>query len=389
MDFALTDDQRLLLDSVDRFMARHLPPEAVRARDAAADPPNHLLPLMGQMGLIGLAVPAALGGAGGDWRTMALVQERLGWHALMAALLFNRAACFGVQTILASGSETQRARYLPDLLAGRGAFALALTEPEAGSDAGALGTRARRDGSGWRVAGRKTWISGADAATRLVVAARTGDAARGAAGVTLFLVDPEARGVSMTRLEKIGNRCSLSFDIALDAVAAADEDVVGAVDGGFAALRKTLFFARCGLSAAVVGAAQRAVDIAVAHAQTRAQFGQAIGAFQAIAHRLARMQTEVDQARLLAYRLAWAIDVGAPCGRLAAQAKWAATETLKRVTEDGMQIMASAAYAAESDMQRLWRDARLYTFGEGSSEILLDMIAADMGVGRAAQGGGA
>ncbi len=383
MDFGTTEEQRLLLDSIDRLMDRHLPPEEVRRRDAEADPPDHLLPLMAEMGLLGLAVPLDAGGAGAAWQTMACVQERLGYHATMAALLFNRVTCFGIMTLLASGSSAQRAAFLPRMLAGEGAFALALTEPGAGSDAGALAARAVPDGEGWRLTGRKIWISGAAAALRLVVAARTAKGARGGDGISLFLVPPEAEGVSMTLLDKIGNRCSLTYDIAFDGVRVGHGALLGPRDAGFACLKKTLFYGRTGLSAAAVGTAQRAVDTATAHASERVQFGQAIGRFQALAHRLAIMQTEVDQARLLVRQLAWAIDNGTDCTRLAAQAKWAATETLKRVTEEGMQIMASAGYAAESDMQRYWRDARLYTFGEGSSEVLLDLIAGDMGLGRA------
>lgn len=383
MDFGDTDEQRLLLDSIDRLMDRHLPPEEVRRRDAEADPPDHLLPLMAEMGLLGLAVPVDAGGAGAAWQTMACVQERLGYHATMAALLFNRVTCFGIMTLLASGSGAQRAAFLPRMLAGEGAFALALTEPGAGSDAGALAARAVPDGEGWRLSGRKVWISGAAAALRLVVAARSAKSARGGDGISLFLVPPDAEGVSMTRLDKIGNRCSLTYDIAFDGVRVGQDALLGPRDAGFACLKKTLFYGRTGLSATAVGTAQRAVDTAAAHACERVQFGQAIGRFQALAHRLAIMQTEVDQARLLVRQLAWAIDDGKDCTRLAAQAKWAATETLKRVTEEGMQIMASAGYAAEGDMQRYWRDARLYTFGEGSSEILLDLIASDMGLGRA------
>lgn len=375
----------MLVDSIDRLMARHLPPEEVRRRDREADPPDHLLAPMAEMGLLGLAVPADQGGAGGDWRTMALAQERLGQHATMAAILFNRVTCFGIMTLLTAGSDAQRAAFLPRLLGGEGAFALALTEPGAGSDAGALAARARRCNRGWALNGAKSWISGADRALRMVVACRTGKAARGRDGVTLFLVPPDAPGVSMTPLEKIGNRASPTFEIALDGVEVPDDAMLGSEGAGFDALGRILFYARSGLSAAVVGTAQAAVDAAAAHARMRAQFGRPVGAFQAIAHRLAAMQTEVDQARLLSRALADAIVSGAATGRLAAQAKWAATETLKRVTEHGMQIMASAAYAADSDMQRYWRDARLYTFGEGSSEILLDIIAEDMGLGRALQ----
>ena len=381
MDFDLTEEQRLLLGTVDTFMARHLPPEALRARDSAGDPPDFLLPLMGEAGLLGLPVPEDLGGSGGDWQTMALVQERLGYHATIAAILFNRVTCFGIMTLLTSGSDDQKAAFLGALIAGRASFSLALTEPGAGSDAGGITTRAQRAETGWRINGRKTWISGAASATRMVVACRTGDTPRGTHGVTLFLVDPAAPGVSMTLLDKVGNRCSLTYDIGFEDVEVSGDAVIGEIDRGFDALRQTLFYARCGLSAAVVGTAQAAVDLALDHARTRSQFGQPIGRFQTIAHRLARMQTEVDQARLLTYHLAWLIDRGDPSVRAAAQAKWATTEMLKRATEDGLQIMASAGYSAESDMQRYWRDARLYTFGEGSSEVQLDLIARDMGVG--------
>lgn len=383
MDFAATDEQDMLLASIDRLIDRHLPPDEVRRRDADAEPPDHLLPLMAEIGLFSLPVPEASGGAGGDWRTMALVQERFGRHATMAAILFNRVTCFGIMTLLKSGSAAQRAEFLPRLMAGEGAFSLALTEPGAGSDAGALATRATKAGDGWIISGRKTWISGAASALRLVVACRTGSEKRGSRGVTLFLVPPDADGVSMTPLEKIGNRCSPTFDIGFDDVHVPDAAIIGPRDDGFAALKRTLFFARSGLASALVGTAQAAVDSAVEHARTRIQFGRPIGAFQAIAHRLAGMQTRVDQARLLARALAEAIDAETPTDRLAAQAKWAATETLKEVTEHGMQILASAAYAEGSDMQRFWRDARLYTFGEGSSEILLDLIAQDMGIGGA------
>ena len=155
----------------------------------------------------------------------------------------------------------------------------------------------------------------------------------------------------MSQLEKIGNRCSLSYDIGFEEVVVKDEDRIGDVNGGFDCLKKTLFYARSGLASAVVGTAQAAIDMATAHARQREQFGKPIASFQVIAHRLANMQTEVDLARLLARELAASIDSGKDCSRLAAQAKLVSTETLKTVTEHGMQIMASAAYASESDMK--------------------------------------
>ena len=196
----------------------------------------------------------------------------------------------------------------------------------------------------------------------------------------MFLIPPDAPGISMTPLTKVGNNCSLSWDIGFEDVFVPDDAVLGEVGKGFSILRNTLKYARAGLAASVTGVAQAAVDCALAHARERRQFGRSIGSFQTISHRLADMQTAVDLSRLMVGKLAWSIDQGEDCTRLAAQAKLVATETLHRVTDDGMQIMASAGYAAESDMQRYWRDARLYTFGEGSSEIQRGIIARDLGL---------
>lgn len=376
-----------LCGSIDKMMQKHLPPEEVRRRDEQADPPNHLLKFYAEMGLFDLVMP--LQDHEWDlnrWQRLSIIQERLGYHATMAALLYNRVACFGMMTLITSANKAQQDRFLPQLVSGGGAFALALSEAGAGSDAGAIQTRAERFDAGWKITGRKIWISGAADAIRLIVAARTDPNSKGGSGITLFMVDPDAPGVAMSQLEKIGNRCSLSYDIGFEEVAVKEEDRIGDVNGGFDCLKKTLFYARSGLAAAVVGTAQAAVDMAATHARDRKQFGKPIASFQVIAHRLANMQTDVDLARLLARELAAAIDSGKDCSRLAAQAKLVSTETLKRVTEHGMQIMASAAYASESDMNRYWRDARLYSFGEGSSEVLLDLIAADMGVGRGVAG---
>jgi alkylation response protein AidB-like acyl-CoA dehydrogenase len=196
----------------------------------------------------------------------------------------------------------------------------------------------------------------------------------------MMLIPPDAEGVAMTELEKIGNAGLTSWDIGLDEVFVPDADVMGEVNRGFYNLMSTLHYARAGLAASAVGQAQRAVDIAIEHAQTREQFGQPLGAFQAVRHRLADMQMRVDQARLMTYHLADLISAGAPCRREAAQAKVIATETLLDVANDGMQILASAGYSAESDMQRIWRDARLYTFGEGTNEVQRDIIAKELGL---------
>ena len=317
MNFSVSDEQRMLLDSIDRFMAQHLPPAEVRRRDAEADPPYHLLPLMGEMGLLGITTPETDGGLGGDWQTLVLVQERMGYHAFMAVALLNRVTCFGLESIRAGGNAQQRQVLIPKLIAGDAAFALALTEPGAGSDAGGIITRATKVDGGWRVNGRKTWISGAESATYMVTACRTGAEKRGTRGVTMFLIPPDAPGISMTPLTKVGNNCSLSWDIGFEDVFVPDDAVLGEVGKGFSILRNTLKYARAGLAASVTGVAQAAVDCALAHARERRQFGRSIGSFQTISHRLADMQTAVDLSRLMVGKLAWSIDQGEDCTRLA------------------------------------------------------------------------
>lgn len=380
MDFSLTGDQHAVLDTVDRFCARHLPIEAVRRRDRDHVPPYDLLPLMGEAGFFRLALPEEWGGIGADWRTVSLVQERLAWHGYCAGSIFNRVVGFGIASLLSYGSEAQKAAMLPRLAEGRLLLALALTEPQAGTDAGAIATRATRVDGGWRITGRKTWISDAQGSDYLLVAARSEPGSTGAAGISMLLVPPDAPGIAMTQLDKVGNNCMPSWDIGFDEVLVGDDALMGREGQGFRHLMSTLAASRASLAATTTGCAQRAVDVAVAHARERVQFGRPIGANQAIRHRLADMQMRVDQSRLIVRHLAWLIATGQTCRREAAQAKIIATECLQYVTHHGMQVLASAGYAADSDMQRFWRDARLYTFGEGTSEVMRDLVAREMGL---------
>jgi len=380
MDFSITEEQRLILDSVDRFMARHLPPDEVRRRDRDHIPPYDLLPIMGELGLIGLAVPAEYGGLGQDWIAVALVQERLGRLGYMAASIFNRVVGFGAMSLLTFGSERQKRELLPEIVKGRVLCVLALTEPEAGTDAAAITTRANRVAGGWAISGRKVWISDAGGADYLLVAARSQAGSRGAEGISTFLVPRRAAGIAMTELPKLGNNAMPSWDIGFDNVVVEPDALLGEEGQGFRNLMSTLHYSRASMAATVTGCASAALDLALQHAKERRQFGRPIGQFQALRHRLADMQMRVDQARFLTYHLAWLIATGQPNRRQAAQAKVVATECLQFVARHGLQILASAGYAAESDMQRYWRDAGLYTFGEGSNEIQRDLIARELGL---------
>lgn len=369
------------LETADAIVDRFLPLEDQRRRDADRDPPYALLRELGEAGLLALAVPAADGGLGAPWTLVSAVQERLGERAWMLASLYNRCVGFGAASLTSYASAAQRAEWLPRLMRGEGLFALALTEDGAGSDAAAVRCRAERVADGWRLTGRKVWISDAAEADAMVVAARSDPDSKRGAGISLFLVPKGVAGISFRSIEKIGNHALPSFEVTFDGARLAPDALMGAEGNGFAHLASTLHVARAGMAASVTGYAEFALGMAVEHARARRQFGRALGEFQALAHRLADLRMRVDLSRLAARDLAARIAAGAPCARQAAQAKVIATETLQAVTAEGMQILASAGYHADSDMARAWRDARLYSFGEGSNEIQRDIIAREMGLG--------
>ncbi len=379
-DFSPTAEQQAMLDAVDRYLAHRLPAQEVRRRDAEHVPPYDLLPELAELGVLGLVAPTAWGGLGQDWVSLSLVQERLAGHAYFVGSIVNRVVGFGLMTMLAHGSPAQQARWIPPLVQGRGLLALALTESQAGSDAGAVRTRAVLEGDGWRLRGRKVWISDADGAMALLVAARTDPERRGSRGLSMFIVPRDAPGIAMTPLPKVGNNAMPGWDIALDDVRVGADALLGPLNEGMPVLGATLHYSRASLAATCLGCAQAVLRMTLAHVRERQQFGRPLGDFQVIRHRLADMQMRVDQTRWVVRHLAWLIATGQPCSREASQAKVIATETLQDLSNQAMQLFASAGYSAESDIQRIWRDARLYTFGEGTNEVQRDLIARQLGL---------
>ena len=372
----MNDEHAAILDAVARFCATISPAESTR-RDAAHIPPYDYLEQLGALGLIRAPIPQSAGGLGLPWALFCQIQERIGYHAQPVASILNRVVSFGVMPVIMFGTEAQRTHLVEDLLDGRALVALALSEPGAGSDARAVTTRAERDGEGWRITGRKTWISDAGRADFLLTLCKhpgEGD------NLVAFLVPRAAPGITMTIIRKVGNNCMPSWDIGYDDVRVADTDRLGPVGAGFRTITGTLRYSRASLSATIVGSAQAALDLAVAHARERVQFGRAIADFQVIRHRLVDMKIEVQKARLMVRELARAVDADEPADELAAMTKIVATETFQRVTDHGMQILASAGYASDSPMQRYWRDARLYSFGEGANEIQREIVGRHMGL---------
>ncbi len=377
---SIPDEHDAILDAVDRF-CRNIPQSETIRRDAEHVPPYDYIPRLAELGLTRAPIPVEAGGLGLPWSLFCRIQERIAYHAQPIASILNRLVSFGVMPLVQFGTAAQRDALIPPLLDGQALVALALSEPGAGSDARAVATRAERVDDGWRITGRKTWISDADAATHLLTLCRIAGPNAPGDGLVAFLVPRHAPGIAMTGLPKAGNNCMPSYDIGYDGVLVTDTDRLGEPGAGFRTVTGTLRFSRASISATVVGSAKAALDLAIAHAGERVQFGRPLSGFQVIRHRLVDMRMEIRKAELMVRELARMLDAGEDAEEHAAMTKIAATEMFQFVADRGMQILASVGYAAESPMQRYWRDARLYSFGEGANEIQREIVARRMGLG--------
>lgn len=380
IDFSITNDQKAMLDAVDHYLQTKLPLSEIRRRDFDHVTPYDILPDLGQLGVLGLVAPEKWNGLNQDWLTLSLIQEGAAQHAYFVGSIINRVVGFGLMTLLNNGTHAQQSIWIPKLIRGEGVMSLALTEPSAGSDAGALITRASPQGDGWCINGRKTWISDADGALALLVPARTDPESKGHRGISMFIVPRNTPGIAMTRLPKIGNNAMPSWDISFDDVWVSRDSLLGELHQGFKVLGSTLHYSRASLAATCTGCAQSIIDMTIAHIKERHQFGHPLADFQVVRHRIADMQMRVDQSRLTVRHLAWLISTQQDCRREASQAKVIATETLQDLASQSMQLFASYGYSTESDIQRIWRDSRLYTFGEGANEVHRDLIAKQLGL---------
>ncbi len=381
MSFSDTPEQTLFRRTVGGFVARELSPAFLRELDAAGRTPHELLPKMAELGFTGLPIPTTYGGAGGSARDVVVLLEELGRGSLAVASLLNRVIGFGTEAILGFGTEDQKDFYLPKVCSGDMIFAFSLTEADAGSDAAAIRTRAVADGDDFVISGSKIFTTGAGECPCLIVTALTDPDAAKRKGISVFLVDGTAPGIACRRIEKLGMRAAGGlYEVHYEDVRVPGTALLGPLDGGWAVVSATLERARLAQASYCVGCAQTVIDDAVRYAGERQQFGQAIGKFQAIAHLLVDLQVETDAARLLLYRAASLVDDGVPCVKETSMANLHATETLVKVTSDAMRVYGGYGYTMEFDIQRHFRDARLFVVGEGTSQIQRNLIARYMGL---------
>jgi alkylation response protein AidB-like acyl-CoA dehydrogenase len=379
MDFSLSDQQKLIRDTVRQFMEAEVKP-SVKERDCAERFPADEVRKLAELGCCGMLMPEQWGGPGLDTVSYVLMLEEVARIdvALSTSLGVTNSA---VQVpLMTFGSDAQKRKYLKRLASGEILGAFCLTEPAAGSDAAGIQTRAVRDGAGYRLNGTKTWVTNGSVAGVFIVFAKTAPEA-GGKGITAFLVDPGCPGFRLGRHEdKMGQRSSPSVEILLNDCQVPVENRLGEEGQGLKIALSALDGGRIGIAAQAVGLGQGALDESVKYAKQRDAFGKKIAEFQAIQWMIADMQTELAAARGLVHYAAWLKDSGGRMGAASSKAKLYASEMVNRVVAKAVQIHGSAGYSRETDVERMYRDARVITIYEGTSEVQRMIIARELGL---------
>jgi len=378
MDFSLTDDQRLIRDAVRQFMDAEVRP-TIRDRDREEKFASAELRKLGDLGCCGMLVPESQGGVGADTISYVLMLEEVARVDAAMAVALSVTNSLAAFPLAKYGTEAQRQKYLPRLAHGAILGAFCLTEPQAGSDSAAIATSATRHGAKYHLNGTKSWVTNGGEAGVYVVFAKT-DTLAGARSVTAFLVDPSFPGFRVARYEdKMGLRTSRSAEITFTDCEVPEGNRLGDEGQGLKIALELLDGGRVGIAAQAVGIAQGALEASAAYAKQRRAFGKPIGDFQSIQWMLADMQTEIEAARALTHNAAWMRDQAASrIGPTASRAKLYAGEMVNRVVYKAVQIHGSQGYSRESDVERMYRDARVITIYEGTSEIQRLIIARDL-----------
>jgi alkylation response protein AidB-like acyl-CoA dehydrogenase len=373
----LSEEQRQVRDTLREFAQRELAPNAA-TWDREHRFPREALRALGALGALGVVVPEARGGAGLDYVSLALAIEEIaaGDGATSTIVSVQNSVVCG--PVAAFGSELQQAKYLPSLARGETLGCFCLTEPQAGSDAGAIATRAERRGDRYVLNGVKQFItSGANADVAIVIAVT--DAAGGKRGLSAFVVDTKSRGYRVARIEdKLGQRASDTAQIAFEDCEVPVENRLGDEGDGYRIALANLEGGRIGIAAQSVGMARAALDAAIVYARERRTFGKPIAEHQAVSFRLADMATQVDVARQMAWHAAALRDAGEPCLKEAAMAKLFASEMAERVVSEALQIHGGYGYVEDFPVERIYRDVRVCRIYEGTSDVQRMLIAREV-----------
>jgi butyryl-CoA dehydrogenase len=374
MDFALNEEQEMFRRTVREFAEKEVAPRAAET-DETGQFPWPIVERMAALGLMGLPIPEEYGGAGADTLSYATAVEEIARACGSTAITLAAHVSLACKPLLMFGSEEQKRRYLVPLAQGKWLGAFGLTEPGAGSDAGACKTTAHLDGDEWVINGQKCFITNGSIADVVIIAAVT-DKSAGTRGISNFIVPKGAPGFRPGRDEvKMGLRGSVTSELFFEDCRIPAENILGEPGQGFKQFLTTLDEGRISIGAMALGLAQAAFEASVRYSKERVQFGQPIAKFQAIQWMLADTATELDAARLLVYRAAWLKDQGREFVKEAAMAKLFASEVAERACYRAIQIHGGYGYMREYGVERLYRDQRLCAIGEGTSEIQRLVIA--------------
>ncbi|MET1125029.1 MAG: acyl-CoA dehydrogenase family protein [Archaeoglobaceae archaeon] len=367
MNFELSEEHKLLQSAVREFAEKEIMPYG-KEYDEKKEYPWEIYRKAAKLGFIGASVPEEYGGAGMDVLSEAIISVELTRADSSIGSAIDLAT-LGVPMLLHFGTEEQKEKYIPGVVRGKAPSGIAITEPECGTDVAAMRCRAVRDGNEWVINGTKTFITNGSIASYIIVLAKTADTDPPHRGISAFIVETDSEGYEARRIEKMGLNCHDTAEVYLKNVRVPAENLVGEENRGFYQLMRFFNESRVGVAAIQLGMAMGAYERALEYAKQRKTFGKPLIEHQAIAFKLADMFTLIEAARMLVYRAAWLIDRGKPDPALSSAAKLFASEVAVKVTYEAVQIFGGYGYAKEYDVERYYRDARVGTIYEGTSEI--------------------
>lgn len=368
MDFNLSPEQKMIKDSAHKFAAEQILPYS-RQWEHDEKFPRDLLYKMGELGYLGVPIPEEYGGTGLDYISEAIVFEEVGYADSSVRTTLSVQMSLVELTILKWGTEEQKQTYLPKLCSGEAIGCFGLTEPNAGSDAGNVATTAKREGDEWVLNGQKVWISNGTWADVAIIFAQTQPGSKHR-GMVAFLVDAKTPGFSSRKMTgKLGLKASDTGELFMDNVRVPDSNRLGEVGKGFSVAMSALDNGRYGVASGCVGTAQRALDVSVRYAKERIAFEKPIASFQMVQDMLAQMKVDTEAARLLVYQAGWVKNQGEVSTIPVSMAKLYATEAAKRNADMAIQIHGGYGFSDEYEPERLWRDCRVASLYEGTSQI--------------------
>ncbi len=379
LSYAFTEEQEDLRQMVREFATAEILP-LVEEAERHEKFPVEVIPKLGELGLLGIVFPEEYGGIGADKIMECIFVEEMAKVSAGITASVNAHADLAAFPIYKFGTEEQRTRYLPDAIAGETIGAYAITEPNTGSDAAGLATHAVKKGDSYVINGRKNFITNGTVCDFCLVAAYTDKSKRGE-GISVFIVDRNTPGFEVTRkLEKMGHRSSDTAELLFEDCVVPEEALLGGKEGAFGALMEALITGRVSHGVKSAAIAEAAFEAALQYATEREAFGRSLSKFQAIRFKLATMATQIEAAKALAYKAAWLYANGKPCVKEASMAKYFSAEVADYVTREAVQIHGGYGYVIEYPVERYYRDAKLASITEGTSEIQQMIISKELGL---------